>query len=129
MMQPYRFAGKRGLSVHSADTIQDITESLQVHLSTVASRPLCESKLARNFELQRVSILSKDFNKYDSTRGIFFSVLLYHLMGLSYHFFVNSCYINVYNISLYFCLCASPEFLLSACILYLLFLLQFFDFS
>jgi hypothetical protein len=40
-----------------------------------------------------------------NTRGILFSVLHYHLMGLSYHFFVNCCYINIYNISLYFFAC------------------------
>lgn len=45
MMQAYRFAGKKGLSVHSADTIQDITEPLQVYLSVVASRPMRECEV------------------------------------------------------------------------------------
>jgi hypothetical protein len=95
MMQPYRFAGKKGLSVYSADTIQGTTEPLQVYLSVVVSQPSHNCKMRANFELQYVSILSKEFNKYDSTRGILLSILHFHLVGLSYQFFVNCCYINV----------------------------------
>ena len=49
MMQPYRFAGKKGLSIHPADTFQGITEPLQVYLSVAASRPLCECNVRAKF--------------------------------------------------------------------------------
>jgi hypothetical protein len=59
MMQPHKKKKKKGLSVHSADTIQGITEALQVYLSVLASRPLCECKLRAKFWIALRSFILK----------------------------------------------------------------------